>query len=82
MGFASLPFMDPAIITIIIVIKLITVNILFNIDDSFTPMDNNITSSMTIVKAKKSGYSDKKEISIGIIERIALPMAFPISASI
>jgi len=82
MRFTDLPFMDPAIITITIVIKFITVNILFRIVDSLTPMHNNNTSSITIAKAKKSGYSDKKEISIGITERIALPMAFPISASI
>lgn len=68
--------------TIVIVTKFITVNTLFKIDDSLTPMHNSSTSNMTIPKAKKSGYSDKKEISIGIIDRMALLMVFPINASI
>lgn len=68
--------------TIVIVNKFIMVNTLFKIDDSFTPMHSSTTNSITIPKAKKSGYSDRKEMFIGMKERRASPMTFPISASI
>lgn len=78
----GLPFIDPATITIAIVVKFTTVNTLFKIDDSLTPTHNRAISSITIPKAKKSGYSDKKGTSIGIRERVVLPMTFPVSALI
>lgn len=63
------------------VIKFITVNILFKIDDSFTPTLSNIIRSITTVNAKKSGYSDKNETLIGIIECNVSLITFPIKAS-
>lgn len=63
------------------VIKFITVNILFKIDDSFTPILSNIIRSITTVNAKKSGYSDKNETLIGITECNVLLITFPIKAS-
>lgn len=68
--------------TMVIVIKFTTVNTLFKMDDSFTPTHSSSISNMTIAKAKKSGYSDRKEMSMGMKERRALPMTFPINASI
>lgn len=63
------------------VIKFITVNILFKIDDSFTPTLSNIMRSITTVNAKKSGYSDKNETLIGIKECNVSLITFPIKAS-
>lgn len=78
---ASIPFIDPATMTIIIVIKFTVVNILFRIEDSFTPAHSSIINSIIIPKAKKSGYSDRNEMFMGMKERKASLMTFPVSAS-
>lgn len=66
---------------IIMVVKLTTVNMLFNMEDSFTPMLSKITRSITTPNAKKSGYCDKNGTRMGIADDRVSLITFPINAS-
>ena len=66
----------------IIVVKLMITKTLFKMEDSLTPTLRSNVNNMTIVKAKKSGYSDKNGTSIGKYSLKVSPIALLAKLSI
>lgn len=67
--------------TVTTVAKLIAVKILFNILDSFTPVESKIASAITMKNAQKSRYGAKNGISIGSISRKNTDICLPNNSS-